>query len=213
MKQLREQPLPTDGFGLHLSRQHLTTFTLNSSSVLRTKENGCGKRPCATVCEEYAVLNIYLVCVFPTADRNPIPAPSAPAFFSGKPQPSPSSTADLCSATGAKQESRTELQVSVAVLQTVRWHGNAPLAPHFAVKLANAAVETLCSFVPAFCSSGGLKRRLRCFTTQRRSMVGRTCTEASVCGRAVNLSLGRDCPSSHIYRWGPWPCVGNILKF
>lgn len=55
-------------------------------------------------------------------------------------------------------------------------------------------------FAFPFCSPGGLKRRLKCSTTRRRSTVGRRCTEGTVCGRAASLSPDRDCPSSHICR-------------
>lgn len=51
-----------------------------------------------------------------TAYDYPVPAPCFPAFAGGQPQPSPPSTANPRSSTRAKQESRAELQVSVAVL-------------------------------------------------------------------------------------------------
>lgn len=49
-------------------------------------------------------------------------------------------------------------------------------------------------------SLGGLKRRLRCFTTQQRNTVEKACMEAIVSGRDVNLFPGRDCPLSRTYR-------------
>lgn len=79
----------------------------------------------------------------------------------------------------------------------------------------SAELRSVFSWCPFVSSLGGLKRRLRCFTTRQHNTVERMCTGAIVSGRVVILSPGRDCPSSHIYRWDPAASrrIGFVLLY